>query len=45
MDGPSDFHVIGSLRDWSIVDRVGVVAVPTLAITGRHDEAAPENAV
>jgi L-proline amide hydrolase len=42
MNGPSEFHVVGSLRDWSIVDRVGRVAVPTLLISGRYDEATPE---
>jgi len=41
MNGPSEFHVIGSLRDWSIVDRLGAIAVPTLLINGEHDEAAP----
>lgn len=38
MNGPSEFHVIGSLRDWTIVDRLPYVAVPTLLITGRYDE-------
>jgi L-proline amide hydrolase len=42
MNGPSEFHVIGSLRDWSIVDRVSVIDVPTLLISGRYDEATPE---
>jgi L-proline amide hydrolase len=42
MNGPSEFHVIGSLRDWSIIDRVGAVSVPTLLVSGRHDEATPE---
>jgi L-proline amide hydrolase len=41
MNGPSEFHVIGSLRDWSIVDRVGSIEVPTLLISGEHDEATP----
>jgi L-proline amide hydrolase len=41
MNGPSEFHVIGSLRDWSIVDRVGAIDVPTLLISGRYDEATP----
>ena len=41
MNGPSEFHVIGSLRDWSIVDRLGAVSVPTLLISGEFDEAAP----
>jgi L-proline amide hydrolase len=42
MNGPSEFHVIGSLRDWSIVDRIDAVNVPTLIISGEFDEAAPE---
>jgi L-proline amide hydrolase len=42
MNGPSEFHVIGSLRGWSIVDRVSAVAVPTLLISGRYDEATAE---
>jgi L-proline amide hydrolase len=39
MNGPNEFHVIGTLRDWSIVERLGEVNVPTLLISGRHDEA------
>ncbi|MFT4247197.1 MAG: proline iminopeptidase-family hydrolase [Pseudomonas sp.] len=42
MNGPNEFHVIGSLRDWDIVPRLGQVAAPTLVISGRHDEATPE---
>jgi len=42
MNGPSEFHVIGSLGDWSIVDRVGAIAVPTLLVNGRYDEATRE---
>lgn len=41
MNGPSEFHVIGSLKTWSIVDGLHHIAVPTLLISGRHDEAAP----
>ncbi|MET8053812.1 proline iminopeptidase-family hydrolase [Streptosporangium sp. NPDC005286] len=41
MNGPAEFHVIGSLRNWSIVDRLPAIAVPTLVISGRHDEATP----
>jgi L-proline amide hydrolase len=41
MNGPTEFHVIGTLRDWTIVDRLPLVAVPTLVISGRHDEATP----
>jgi L-proline amide hydrolase len=39
MNGPNEFLVIGSLKDWSIVDRLHVVAVPTLVINGHYDEA------
>ncbi|MFC0543519.1 proline iminopeptidase-family hydrolase [Kutzneria chonburiensis] len=42
MNGPSEFHVIGSIRDWSIIDRVSAVAVPTLLVSGHFDEATPE---
>ncbi len=41
MNGPSEFHVIGTLKDWSIVDRLGEIRVPTLLLSGRHDEATP----
>jgi L-proline amide hydrolase len=42
MNGPSEFHVIGSLQEWSIVDRVGTITVPTLLVNGRYDEATRE---
>jgi L-proline amide hydrolase len=42
MNGPNEFHVIGSLRDWSIVERLPSIVVPTLLISGRHDEATPD---
>jgi L-proline amide hydrolase len=41
MNGPSEFHVIGSLKDWSVVDRLPGVGVPTLVVAGRYDEAKP----
>ena len=41
MNGPSEFHVIGSLRDWTVIDRLDRVSAPTLLISGRHDEATP----
>src|SRR5262249_25531773 len=42
MNGPSEFHVIGSLRDWTIVDRLHLIDVPTLVISGEFDEATPD---
>jgi len=41
MNGPSEFHVIGSIRDWQATDRLPEIDVPTLVISGRHDEATP----
>ena len=41
MNGPSEFHVVGTLRDWSVIDRVHRIDVPTLVVTGGHDEATP----
>lgn len=39
MNGPNEFHVIGTLKDWSIEDRLHLVDVPTLVISGAYDEA------
>ncbi|WP_428985921.1 proline iminopeptidase-family hydrolase [Streptomyces pyxinicus] len=41
MNGPNEFHVIGSLKDWSVVDGLHTITAPTLVISGRHDEATP----
>lgn len=41
MNGPNEFHVIGSLRDWTVVDRLDRIAVPTLVLAGEFDEAQP----
>lgn len=41
MNGPNEFHVIGSLRDWSVIDRLHRVDVPTFVVAGEHDEATP----
>ncbi len=41
MNGPSEFHVVGSLRDWSVVDQVSAITAPTLLVSGAYDEATP----
>jgi L-proline amide hydrolase len=41
MNGPSEFHCIGKIKDWDIVDRLGEITIPALVISGRHDEATP----
>lgn len=44
MNGPTEFHVIGTLKDWTIEDRLHRVTAPTLVLTGRYDEATPRAA-
>ncbi len=41
MNGPSEFHVIGTIRDWDITERLAEIDVPTLLVSGRYDEATP----
>jgi L-proline amide hydrolase len=41
MNGPSEFHVVGTISDWDITERLGEIDVPTLLMSGRHDEATP----
>ena len=42
MNGPTEFHVIGTLRDQSVIPRLGkTVDMPTLVTSGRHNEAMP----
>jgi L-proline amide hydrolase len=41
MNGPSEFHVIGTLKDWSVTECLPGIEAPTLLVSGRHDEATP----
>ncbi len=41
MNGPSEFHVIGTLKEWDITPRLGEIRLPTLLLSGRYDEATP----
>jgi L-proline amide hydrolase len=41
MNGPSEFHVVGSIKDWHADDRLAELEVPTLLVSGRYDEATP----
>lgn len=41
MNGPSEFHVVGTLKEWDIIDRLVEIQVPTLVTSGRYDEATP----
>jgi L-proline amide hydrolase len=41
MNGPSEFHVIGTLKTWDIRHRLPEINAPTLVTSGRYDEATP----
>lgn len=41
MNGPSEFHVVGSLKTWDLTDRLHEITTPTLLVSGRYDEATP----
>jgi L-proline amide hydrolase len=41
MNGPNEFFCIGTLKNWSVVDRVQHIVAPTLLLSGRFDEATP----
>ncbi|MEU7006467.1 proline iminopeptidase-family hydrolase [Streptomyces sp. NPDC046332] len=39
--GP-EWNVTGSLKDWSVADRLGEIDLPVLVTSGRHDMVTPE---
>jgi L-proline amide hydrolase len=41
MNGPSEFHCIGTLKYWNIHDQLHKISVPTLLMSGAYDEATP----
>jgi L-proline amide hydrolase len=41
MNGPSEFHVIGPLKDFDIVADLAAISVPTLLFCGEFDEITP----
>jgi proline-specific peptidase len=41
MNGPSEFHVVGNLKNWDITARLPDIKTPTLVTSGRHDETTP----
>jgi proline-specific peptidase len=41
MNGPTEFDVIGSLRDWDRIADLHTISSPTLVTVGRHDELTP----
>jgi proline iminopeptidase len=43
MFGPSDFRIVGTIRNWDVFERLHEIAVSTLVIAGRYDECVPEH--
>ena len=41
MNGPSEFHVVGVIKDWDCTNRLSEIRVPTLIISGLYDESTP----
>ncbi len=41
MNGPSEFTVTGTIKNWDVTDRLGEIEVPTLLTGGRYDECRP----
>lgn len=41
MNGPSEFHVIGPLKDFDVTADLGRIEAPTLLFCGEHDEVTP----
>jgi proline-specific peptidase len=41
MNGPTEFTVVGTIRDFDITDRLAEIEVPVLLVSGEHDEVRP----
>jgi proline iminopeptidase len=41
MWGPNEMTCIGTLKQWSVVDRLHLITHPALVLSGLHDEVAP----
>jgi len=42
MWGPNEFLCTGTLREWTVLDRLGEIRAPTLILCGLHDEVTVE---
>jgi len=43
LQGPSEFGIIGSLKDWDISNRLNKISIPTLMIGAKYDEMDPKH--
>jgi proline iminopeptidase len=42
MNGPNEFTIVGTIRDYDVTARLGEIRVPTLVTAGRYDEVTPK---
>lgn len=43
MFGLSVFRIVGTIRDWDVMDRLAEIKVPTLLLAARYDEFSPDH--
>jgi len=41
MNGPNEFTITGTIRDWDVTEQLPRIHVPTLVTVGRYDEVTP----
>ena len=41
MNGPNEFTIVGTIRDWDVTDQLPRIRLPTLITVGRYDEVTP----
>jgi proline iminopeptidase len=41
MNGPNEFTIVGTIKDWDATPRLGEIRTPTLVTAGRYDEVTP----
>ncbi len=41
MNGPNEFTIIGTIKDWDVTDQLPTIRIPTLVTVGRYDEVTP----
>lgn len=41
MNGPNEFTIIGTIKDWDVTDQLPTIKIPTLVTVGRYDEVTP----
>jgi len=41
MNGPNEFTIIGTIKDWDVTDQLPTIRIPALVTVGRYDEVTP----